>query len=372
MKINPRKLLLFLAGLISFFLIGEISVARLFPQKIFSAVKEMSLQCYRSSAYLPYEYIPNCKDKMEAGGRMIEVGINGMGLRGKEVGNKTKKRILLAGDSFIFGYGVPENKRIGDILESELGNVEVISAGFVGDAGPDTLYLYTKKVGLTLKPDLILLFLFPYNDLSDIEKTAWNIKDNEIQSVKMPDRTVIDGYLRRSDTPWKYKVPLLRDSHLFQFAFDRIDALTVRLRRKISLRLGLIQRAVENHEIFLECLYQEICEGKWNEAKFKTERIFQLFKQLSATNQIPVLAVIIPLEEQVFGSEHNETLFHQILRREDIEFLDLTQAFLDSGQPGKDLFLADGHWTAKGHEVTAKAVADWLQTLQFPQTARKN
>jgi len=347
-------------------------VSRLFPQKTFNVVKKMSLQCYKSSTYLPYEYISNCKDEMEAGGRMIKVDINEIGLRGKEIGNKTKNSILLVGDSFVFGYGVSEDERIGDVLESELENVEAISVGFVGDAGPDSLYLYTKKEGLSLKPDLILLFLFPYNDLSDIEKTVWAIQDNEIQSVKMPDRTVIDGYLRRSDTPLKYRIPLLGDSHLFQFVFDRIDILTVRLRRKISLRLGLIQTAVEDHEKFRDCLYREICEGKWDEAKFKTERIFRLFKQLSAENQIPVLAVTIPLEAQVFGSEQTETLFRQLLRRENIEFLDLTQAIRDSGQSGSDLFLADGHWTAKGHEVSAKAVADWLQTLQLPRTGRKN
>lgn len=372
MKVNLRKLLLILMELLIIFIIGEMLTRKLLPQKTFSVVKEMSLQCYKSSAYLPYEYIPNCKDEMEAGGRMVEVDINEVGLRGKEIGNKTKKRILLAGDSFIFGYGVSEDERIGEVLENALGNVEVISAGFVGDAGPDTLYLYTKKEGLTLKPDLILLFLFPYNDLSDIEKTVWTVQDNEVLSVKMPDRMVIDGYLRQSDTSWKYRVPLLRDSHLFQFTFDRVDALTVGLRRKIALRFGLIQRAVEDHEKFRNCLYQEICEGKWSEVKSKTEKIFQLVKQLSAKNQIQILPVIIPLEEQIFGSEHNETLFHQILRREDINFLDLTQAFRDSGQTGKDLFLADGHWTVKGHEVAAKAVADWLQTLQSPQTGRKN
>ena len=143
--------------------------------------------------------------------------------------------------------------------------------------------------------------------------------------------------------------------------------MTVRLRRKISLRLGLIQRAVEGHEKFSDCLYREICEGKWNEAKFKTERIFKLFKQLSDQQQIPVLAVIIPLEEQVFGNQQTETLFHQLLRHENIKFLDLSQAFRDSSQSGSDLFLPDGHWTAVGHEVAARAVADWLQTLQLPQ-----
>ena len=367
MKINPRKILLVLVGLVSIFLLGEILVGRLFPQKTLQAVGKMSLRCYQTSDYLPYEYIPGCIDDMAVGNAWTNVAINDLGLRGKNVGEKTKKRILLVGDSFVFGYGVSEDERIGDVLESDLENVEVISAGFVGDAGPDTLYLYTKKEGLTLKPDLILLFLFPYNDLSDIEKTVWTVRDNEIQSAKMPDRMVSDGYLRRSDTSLRYRIPLLGDSHLFQLIFDRIDILTVKLRRRISLRFGLIQRAVEDHEKFSDCLYREICEGKWNEAKFKTERIFKLFKQLSDQQQIPVLAVIISLEEQVFDSQQSETLFHQLLRHENIKFLDLTQAFRDSGQSGSDLFLPDGHWTAAGHKVAARAVADWLQTLQLPQ-----
>jgi len=367
MKANPRKLLLALAGLVSILLIGEILAGRLFPQKTLQAVEKMSLRCYRASDYLPYEYEPGCGDDMAVGNSWTKVAINELGLRGKSVGEKIKKRILLVGDSFVFGYGVSEDERIGDVLESGLENVEVISAGFVGDAGPDTLYLYTKKEGLTLKPDLILLFLFPYNDLSDIEKTVWTVRDNEIQSAKMPDRMVSNGYLRRSDTSLKYRIPLLGDSHLFQLIFDRIDILTVKLRRKVFLRLGLIQTAVEDHEKFRDCLYREICGDKWDEAKFKTERIFQLFKQLSDQQQVPVLAVTIPLEGQVFGSEQAETLFQQLLRREEIKFLDLIPAFRDSGQSGSDLFLPDGHWTAAGHEVAAKAAADWLQTLQLPQ-----
>lgn len=371
-KNNPQKLLLILAGLLSIFLIGEIAVGGLFPQKTLQVVEKMSLRCYRVSDYLPYEYIPGCIDDMAIGNGWTNIAINNLGLRGKSVGEKTKKRVLLAGDSFVFGYGVLKDERIGDVLESELKNVEVISAGFVGDAGPDTSYLYMKREGLALKPDLILLFLFPYNDLSDIEKTVWTIQDDEIQSVKMPDRKVVNGYLRRSDSPWKYKIPLLRDSHLFQFMFDRIDILTVRLRRKISLRFGLIQKAVEDHKKFRDCLYREICEGKWGEAKFKTERIFKLFKQLAAQQQIPVLAVIIPLEEQVFDNQQTETLFHQLLRQENIKFLDLTQAFRDSGQSGQDLFLPDGHWTAAGHEVAARVAADWLQTLQLPQSDERH
>ena len=125
----------------------------------------MRLGCYQTSDYLPYEYIPGCIDDMAVGNAWTNVAINDLGLRGKNVGEKTKKRILLVGDSFVFGYGVSEDERIGDVLESDLENVEVISAGFVGDAGPDTEYLYTVKEGLSLEPDLILLSIFPYNDL---------------------------------------------------------------------------------------------------------------------------------------------------------------------------------------------------------------
>lgn len=371
-RINPKNFLFYLAWLAGIFPIGEIAVARFIPQQTFRFVEKISLRCYQTSDYLPYEYIPECIDDMAVGNTWTNIAINNIGLRGKSVGEKTKKRVLLAGDSFVFGYGVSEDERVGDILESELKNVKIISAGFVGDAGPDTAYLYTIKEGLNLSPDLILLSIFPYNDLSDIEKTVWAMQDGEIKSIKMPDRKVVNGYLRRSDTPWKYKIPLLRDSHLFQFVFDRVDALTLKLRRKISLRFGLIQTAVEDHEKFRDCLYREICEGKWNEAKFKTKRIFKLFKQLSDQQQIPVLAVIIPLEEQVFGNQQTETLFHKLLRQENIKFLDLTQAFRDSGQSGQDLFLPDGHWTAAGHKIAARAAADWLQILQFPQIARKN
>ncbi len=75
-------------------------------------------------------------------------------------------RILVIGDSFVFGAGgVEASNRFADILAKSAKNVEVINTGVPG-YGADQEYLYLKTEGLKYHPDLVLLCAF-YNDFSE-------------------------------------------------------------------------------------------------------------------------------------------------------------------------------------------------------------
>ncbi len=89
--------------------------------------------------------------------------INSKGVRDKEysyTNSDSTKRIVLLGDSFTFGEGIPYGKRYSDITENRLG-IEIITMGVPGMGfGEMTRFALTE--GIKYKPDA---FVFAINNL---------------------------------------------------------------------------------------------------------------------------------------------------------------------------------------------------------------
>jgi lysophospholipase L1-like esterase len=96
--------------------------------------------------------------------------INSRGLRGREYPYKKAPgvtRILVLGDSYIWGYGVADQEVLTEVLEERLGGAagryEVLNAGVSG-WGNDQEYLWLKNEGFRYSPDLVVLAFFIIND----------------------------------------------------------------------------------------------------------------------------------------------------------------------------------------------------------------
>lgn len=88
--------------------------------------------------------------------------INSHGRRDKEIPLEKPKgefRILALGESTVFGEGVNYGKRLTEIIEQALGNVEVINMGVPG-FGLDQSFLYLKRNGFQFNPDVVVIFIF--------------------------------------------------------------------------------------------------------------------------------------------------------------------------------------------------------------------
>jgi lysophospholipase L1-like esterase len=90
--------------------------------------------------------------------------INSMGLRGNEIKkDKTKRRILVLGNSCTFGWGVTDEgtyaKRLERLLEGEY---EVINAGVPGYSSEQGKRFFRQEL-LALKPDIVTI-MFAWND----------------------------------------------------------------------------------------------------------------------------------------------------------------------------------------------------------------
>jgi hypothetical protein len=96
--------------------------------------------------------------------RRISVVSNRHGFRQSRELDETdgRRRLLVLGDSFVFGEGVEEGERFTDVLESMSPEWRVDNLGMTG-WGPDLMLRALEVVGLDLRPDAVLLCLYTHD-----------------------------------------------------------------------------------------------------------------------------------------------------------------------------------------------------------------
>ena len=130
----------------------------------------------RYHTILGWEKTPLTEGKFRKGDVIIHEKINSRGLRDSEYTYEKPSntfRILVLGDSFTEGYDVEINDLFTEILESKLNTssfdsssirYEVINAG-TGGYSTDQEFLYFEIEGIKYKPDMVLLMVYPANDI---------------------------------------------------------------------------------------------------------------------------------------------------------------------------------------------------------------
>lgn len=94
-------------------------------------------------------------------GYPIEYRINSKGLRESETTYKIPDdvfRIVLIGDSFTFGWGVPIEKHFPTLLEEQIKNIEVINMGAEA-YGIDQELLFLRPEGFRYETDLVIAYV---------------------------------------------------------------------------------------------------------------------------------------------------------------------------------------------------------------------
>jgi len=238
--------------------------------------------------------------------------INSRGLRGPEYPFEKPagtRRILVLGDSYTWGYGVADEELFTKLLEEKLvadGRAfEVLNCGVSG-WGTDQEYLFFREEGTRYSPDVVVLTFF-FNDLSEVvasmmygsAKPLFLNSDLELGNVPVPP-------------PWKKQELVVTDVDPFELVvaiMKELDRLCVRAGcRLVVMKFG-------------------------NSLAPRSERFLEMERQ-----------------------------FESLLARElDVPYLDLDEAFAESGSAGKKLVsVPDGHWNAAGHRETALALHRFL------------
>jgi len=222
-----KKFLLLLGVLLGALLVAEV-VCRMVLEDPLEADRTNSstwrVEGLVADPELAYSFQPGYSGRMALGDEYdLPFHINGQGLR-DEVDFAPEhpgvRRILLLGDSFVFGVGVAFEDTLGEQLERalDLGEagglpVEVVPVGVPG-YGPDDYALLAERWVPRVHPDLVLVALFTGNDIYDCD-------------IKRSDpKVVVEGYLVSRRQAWSYnirKYSVLANLALQSFAPGRVE-----------------------------------------------------------------------------------------------------------------------------------------------------
>jgi len=384
--INPKalrfkklkyKILVVIVSVCCSVALAELFLSFFLPQRTWNQLKKRAQRTTnRPSNILPYELRPNSTGTIKRREFHVDVHINSHGYRGNEFDFQKgeKFRILVIGDSFTFGWGVSDKEAYPQVLESQLKEeldkdcFQVINAGFAAGYSPDTYYLYLKEVGLKLRPDLILVGFSIGNDLdhNESDENRWVKVDEDGLPLKIENRYVIweDG-VRYGAGKYKsilYKIPILRNSHLFHGVLSRLKKL------KRWRNPGPTKK-------FNKWIYRKNYLERTNEIVRKTNKLLLAMSGLAKDNRIPIVIVMIPAIEQIFPDrypfqsfsymedcdlEKPQKILIQFLNREQIFYLDLLPLFKQERPEPPLYFEIDHHWTRHGHQAASRIIADYL------------
>lgn len=260
----------------------------------------------------------------------VDVRTNRLGIRGPEVvvpKSSNTFRVVLLGDSFTMGWGVPVERTFAALLERRLNverppgspstlRYEVINLG-VGNFNSSQAVALLRRVGLSLAPDLILLEYF----LNDAE----------------PLRPYPHAFL-------------LDHSYLIALVASRIR------------RLPISTVGIPGYAEYYRVLYFDSSPG-WTEARRALRELASIARQ----RRIPAALFLVP-DLHGLGATNPFADVHMkltaVAREDSLPVLDLWPVFANH-EPDTTLWVtpADPHPNARAHELIANALYQELRAL---------
>lgn len=353
-------------------LLVELFLKFIKPQKTYSRIPQTGSNCYKKEELYYTSLKPNTKCEYNSQEYKTKVNINNLGFRDtKDISEKTdKKRIVFIGDSFTFGQGVSDTESYPKIVENNLVNAEVINAGMPGSELTWS-YLMLKNRIVNLKPDTVVIGFYLGNDLFDLKYFDWeNIDENGLPEKISTKFEFVDsdGTRRYSSVPFRYKIPILRESHIFILLTELIN--------------GQINFSEKESPITLNgspCLIVLNCNLLEEEEK-KAKKLLLEMKKIADQNNINLVIAILPWEYQLprnltskSGIEvlvksenrhHFINKFTNYLNENFIKNINILDAFEKYQGSEKVFYSEDRHWTKEGHEIVGNAISEFLNSSE--------
>lgn len=302
---------------------------------------------------------------------------NSLGLREREVAAKKRgvRRILVIGDSAVFGSGLEAEDRFSDVLGRALADrVEVINAGIPGWGNDQELLFYEHTLRL-LEPDVVVLTITAYNDVVN------NALDDALLEGGTKPRFVAEGDSLRmipaaAASPLGFKARckrLLRRSRLLLFVKHRLD------QRRVAQRVHEdAVYAPHGYESFRHLSHWSVYDTRGSDAITAawtvTERILLRFASDCRADSAAFFVFAIPLKLETDAAWRAEMIrrtgvdassldFELPYRRlasfcadNGIEFHYPRGEFLAAASVGPLYFERDSHPNVRGNAI----VAAWL------------
>ena len=303
-------------------------------------------------------------------------------------------RILVLGDSFVEAVQVAEHERFLARLQEQLNanggpiRYELIDGGCGGWGAVQEL-LYLQEEGSRYQPDLVLLAFFVGNDVHN-NSLELELEGNANAALKpyFERQPGGDLALLQPDPP-----PATGAERVGFFLRERSALYNVvesGVLQKLSLDDlwasvrdldGQVELAIRETDVYATRL-----DPRWRAAWSLTDTLLGRI-EAEATAQgarfglmiVPTRAQVIPEawrqltgsnegRDRAFDPMQPNTMLAGIAGRTSTPLLDLTPAFREiARQRGTAplYFARDQHWTAAGHDLAARQMADWLRSASL-------
>ncbi len=274
-------------------------------------------------------------------------------------------RIAVLGDSFTEALQVPLEQSFHKLLEAKLNennylgeegfsSIEVMNFG-VSDIGTAQEFVVLKKRALKYDPDMIILMMFPANDISNnyieldrgYHKPYFEMGENEsliLAEFKPAERSFISS--------------LAANSKLVVLVYNRLKNAHRNIFVEESVRLPGPET--------VNAVFFENTTAEWEIAWDFTEKLLLMMQSLAAENNAEFLVVNIPHPMQVneefsvdidspeFNLDYPDNRIEGILRRNKIGYLFVKDRFVEREE--LMYFISDGHFNQAGHRAMAEEI----------------
>lgn len=324
-------------GCIFVIILAELSARIIFPE--WHPMREERVKFWRYDELLGWAHNPGQRGRLNHIDFSVEVVINSDGLRDDEYSleRNSKKRMLILGDSYGWGYGVNHDERFSEILERNHSVWEIINASMSG-YGTDQQLLYLKQKGIFYKPDVVLL-LFHENDFeNNIHKEQyWYYKPYfifENRTLRLKNKPVPKATLKQKIDRFFYGRTYLGKKISIYKTYQFINYFDSVLGRNENAKTPSNLPKRQNKYIV-------------------TKYLIKALNKLSKENGARFIIVSTPMNKK------RRSFLYDVTREEGIAFLSLYSTFRKIKE--RVLFPHDYHWNALGHEVAAKEIDEFLQ-----------
>jgi hypothetical protein len=337
---------------------------------------------------------PNVDDTLASPDVVHRVQQNHYGFRGTAYPyqRSDKQRIVVLGDSFVWGFGVENQDLFTTIIEQNTDPlIEVVNLGISG-YGTDQQLLMWNIIGQKFNPDHLFLVILPATDcFENITNVAYNYP-------KPVFRSDAKGQYHLTNTPVP-QIPSRAWSNSSEatgqptaHALGRLaarSALTASLLNALS-REPALRRQLEEKSILPfyrlggqsePMLYYDPPPLLMQQSWHVTRSLLQTLNQQAIQSKITFTVVVAPSISQTYDnlwdrftvekSKPANTQWQRdapqqqitaFCRQQNIQVIDLLPTLGQASQNHRYLYFRwNGHWTSAGHRIVAKVLTSVLQ-----------
>lgn len=296
------------------------------------------------------------------------------------------RRILVIGDSLVWGFGVGDGQTFSDILERELPDTEVINMGVIG-YGTGEQYLLLKGEGMKYHPDIVLLVFSIGNDVEDTyfpdggdsyPANIFYLKDGQVQikrfhlslqqriGVALNERSyLVNFFLKKVFKSTDRDRPL--DASNFVHEMNVWNLASVDGDRTPYAMLDYLEVDGAIGDEHVDTRYKLLPSTP--DSYYKVELTKQLVLRmagLASTSGAKFMVVLAPFTAQmdVDGPYFRNPLNREMTRflaSEGIPTLDLLPRMVKEGHDAEQFFIDPyGHFSVYGHEHVARSLKYWV------------